>query len=144
MSDGIDYTVITKPFTDFLDDRQLRMRRAAMFTVRQAGRVVRTAARAKAPVLKDKSVQSIHQRRKSGSTAKGPIRGLLKDSIKPSRRLQFSGETWSLKVGPRGPRVHLYANKEEEAAHYMAAGYDAVVAAMPIIAQLAYDKVWRE
>lgn len=145
MADGVSYTMVTKPFTDFLDDRQAKMRRAAMFTVREGGRVAKAAARGAAPVLRDRSAVRVTAWKRGGRAwSNAPVAGLLRSSITPSRRLQTYGDTWSLKVGPRGARVHLYAKKEEARAHFMAAGFAAVEAAMPAIAQRAYDRVWVE
>ena len=58
MADGIEFKMITEPFTAGIADRQKRMPRAAMWAVREAGRAVKITAKAKAPVLADKSVTS--------------------------------------------------------------------------------------
>jgi hypothetical protein len=57
--------------------------------------------------------------------------------------LQTTGESWSLKIGPRGQRVRLYAGKQEARVGFMRDGYVAVQAAMPAIAKASYERVWR-
>lgn len=143
MPDGISFTFDTAPFKAFLSDRDRRMKQAAMYNVRAGGRVVAAVAKAKAPVLKDRTAQTVRAYRKSKGAVNAPVRGLLKASIKPSRRLRYDGVTWSLKVGPRGPRVHLYAAKQEDRTGFMRDAYAAVESQMKIIAQSTYDKVWR-
>lgn len=156
MADSITFKLDAGRFHQAIGDRQRRMPNAARWAVREAGRVTKRAARAKAPVLKDKTVTAAGvargaRFRKAGnigpvpSADTGPVRGLLKASIAPSRRLKQVGDSeFSLKVGPRGPRVHLYAQKEERRAGYMAAAEAAARAEMGRIAQQAFDRVWRE
>jgi len=156
MADGVSFKMVTKPFTDAIGKREALMPGAARGAVRKAGIVVQKAARAKTPVLSDKSVVSAarHKKdwaayKKGGSTGaaptSGPVRGLLRASITPSRRLTQTGKSsFSLKVGPRGPRAHLYAQKEEARAGFMAAGEAAGRSAMAAIAQEAFDQVWKE
>ena len=156
MADGIEFKMLTEPFQAAIKDRQKRMPRAAMYAVREAGRVVKREAKAKAPVLQDRSVvgaaayRRAYKARKQGVQGPirgegGPVRGLLRQSITSSRNLKRLGPSeFSVKVGPRGPRAHLYAKKIEDRAHYMAAGETAGRAALPAIAQKAFDRVWRE
>ena len=146
MPDQISFKMVTKPTRDFLDDRQKKMERAAMYNVRAAGRVVKQVSRAAAPVLADKAAQrhTVYQRAGVWRNSGPPVRGLLKASIASSRRLQKSGGVWSLKVGPRGPRVHLYSKKIENKKPYMAVGYAAAQAQSAAIAQRTYDRVWVE
>lgn len=120
MADGVSFSMITAPFHAAIAERQVKMRRAAMWTVREGGRVVRRAAQADAPVLS----------------------GALRKSIRPGRMRQDGGY-WTLKIGPRGQRVHLYAGKEEERAAYMDAGYRALESSMTAIAEAAYARVWK-
>ena len=148
--------MVTDPFKSFLKERQKRMPRAAMYAVREAGRTVKRAAKAQAPVLADKSVVSAaayrraYRQRAQGAQGPirgegGPVRGLLRQSISSSRRLKQLGPSeFSLKVGPRGPRAHLYAQKIEARAGYMAAGERAGRAVMPAIMKKAADRVWKE
>ena len=156
MADGIDFKMLTEPVTEFLAERRKRMPRAAMYAVREGGREVKKAAKAKTPVLSDKSVvtaaayRRAYKQRKAGVQGPirgegGPVRGLLRQSISSSRRLKQLGPSeFSVVVAPRGPRAHLYAQKIEEQAHYMAAGAAAGEAALGEIAQRAYDRVWKE
>lgn len=156
MADGIEFKVFTEPFKVFVDDRQKRMPRAAMYAVREAGRTVKRTAKAKAPVLSDKSVvtaaayRRAYKQRKAGVQGPiqgegGPVRGLLRQSISSSRQLKQIGKSeFSVTVGPRGPRARLYAKKIEDRAGYMAAGEAAGHAALGPIAQRAFDRVWKE
>lgn len=145
MAEGFTFSMVTTQFKEFMDDRQVRMRRAAMYTVREGGRVCKTAAKVRAPVLKDRSAVRVTAWKRGGSQwSNAPVAGLLRSSIASSRRLKETGDAWTLTVGPRGPRAILYAGKEEVLAHYMAAGYAAVQAAMPAIAKNAFGNVWKE
>lgn len=144
MADGLTFKMVTEPFHKGIVERQVRMRRAAMWTVREGGRVVAREARANAPVLGAGSGAIKYRAWKSsGAGGTGPVAGLLRNSIRPSKRLQASGAGWSLKVGPRGQRVHLYAGKQEERARYMAAGYAAAEEMMLLAGTEAYGRVWR-
>jgi hypothetical protein len=72
------------------------------------------------------------------------VRGLLRASIGPSKNVKvLGGGEFSLKVGPRGERTHLYGGKIEERAHYMAAGERAAQVAMKAIAERAFNRVWK-
>ena len=153
MADGISFKMVTEPFTKGIAERQKRMPRAAMYAVREAGRVAKRTGRANAPVLKDKSRLSHRELQKYGKagfntkaayTGNQPIPGLLKASIGSSKRLKRLGESeFSVKVGPRGQRVHLYAGKQEARAHFMAEAEKAAQAAMPEIARRAFGRVWK-
>jgi hypothetical protein len=150
MADGISFSMVTDGFRKGLDQRQARIPSASMWALRAAGRVTARAAKAAAPVLKDKTVSShrqLQQQRRQGvdvSAAYGrPVPGLLKASIAPSRRLQRVGDGWSLKVGPRGERVHLYSAKIEEQVDYMEQGRIAAEASLKVYAEQAIGRVWR-
>jgi hypothetical protein len=136
--------MVTEPFHATIRQRQARMPRAAMWAVREAGRVTRRAAAAKAPVLKDRSAPTVRQVRRGLATADRPVRGLLRASVKASRAVREGPATYSVKVGPRGARVHLYAGRQEARFGYMRAGEDAGRAAMAAIAAEAFGKVWRD
>lgn len=156
MAEFTDLKVITKPFMDGVTDMQKRTDRATMWAVREAGRVVKRQARKRAPVYNsykfnratgniDKNVGTLTMAQlnkfKRATGYKGSISnnlvisGLLKGSISGSRRLKSvkTGE-YSLKVGPRGQRVHLYSGKAEDRYHYMREGY---AAAAPALAESA-------
>jgi hypothetical protein len=148
MADSLSFKMVTKPFTDFLDFQQKQMRRGAMYSLRETGRVVKREAKSRAPVLSDKSAVSNAQHKrnvKAGvSSGPGPVRGLLKASIGSSRRLKLTGlDSWSLKVGPRGVRVHLYAGKIETQHPYMAPARSAAEAQSAAIAAKTYAKIWK-
>ena len=148
--------MLTEPFDKYMTSRQARMPRAAMYAVREAGRVVKRAAKVKAPVLSDKSVVSAAAYRRAYKARKqgvqgpirgegGPVRGLLRQSISSSRRLKQIGKSdFAVTVAPRGPRAHLYAKKIEDRTHYMDAGAAAGEAALPVLTQRAADRVWKE
>lgn len=147
MPDGVSFRIVTEPFMSGLRQREARMPRAAMWAVREAGRVGKKAARQKAPVLKDSRYSKVSAQRKAGRSVRGsfdePVSGLLRASITPSKNVKRLGGVVSLKVGPRGARVHLYAGKIEEKAGYMAAGEAAAAAALPAIAERSFNKVWK-
>jgi hypothetical protein len=145
MADGISFSMVTEPYMKWSDERQVKMRRAAMWTVREGGRIVKRAARAKAPVLKDRNAVRFAAFKKSahGAYADQPVAGLLKNSIATSRRIHQVGDTYSVKVGPRGQRVHLYAAKAEARTSYMRDGFAAAEALMQAVSEDAYGRVWK-
>ena len=142
MPDGIDFRFDTSGFKRFAADRERRMPRAAMYAVREAGRVTRRAAAAKAPILKDRTAATVRQVKRGEASTDRPVRGLLKASIKASKAVRQGPASYSLKVGPRGERVHLYAGKQEERYGYMRAGEDAGKAMLAVIAQRAFGRAW--
>lgn len=152
MADGISYRMITDKFDFGIRQRQQRMPRAAMWAVREAARIGRRAAQSAAPVLKDPSTLShakLQRYRRAGfNTAAAynrPVPGLLRASIRSAKNVKRLGDSEvSVKFGPRGPRTHLYAGKIEAKAHYMDAGEEAAKAALPVVAQRAFDRVWGE
>jgi hypothetical protein len=153
MADGISFRMITDPFTEGITLRQKKMPRAAMWAVREAGRQVRKAEQAKAPVMKGggpsaKTLSGLNRRK--GFTVKSdaygrPVPGLLRASIASSKNLkQLGASSFSLKVGPRGPRVHLYAQKAEAKHGYVAAGEAVAKDALAAVAAAAFARVWKE
>lgn len=143
MAETISFRMLTGPFNTFLADRERRMNRASMWAVREAGRRARKAAAAQAPVLQDKSAPTVRQVKRGHATTDKPVAGLLKASIKASKAMKLEPGTASIKVGPRGPRVHLYAEKQEKRYGYMAAGEQAAQAELQAIAMEAFERVWR-
>lgn len=154
MPDSIGFKFDTAPFKQFVADRERRMRQAAMYNVREGGRVVKGVAKAKVPVWNDKITahgyltktrgMKLRAYRDGGWQANLPVVGLLRSSIHSAKRLKYDGRTWTLKIGPRGPRAHKYAEKIEHRVPYMADAYAAVSAAMPRISAASYGKVWKE
>ena len=148
-----DIKVLTKPLFDAMADMEKRTDRATMWAVREVGRQMKKEAMRRAPVYKGRSGARVQlkmsQFRKfqkatkyRGSVANSVvISGLLKGSISSSRRLQSvkTGE-YSLKVGPRGQRVHLYAGKAEERQPYMRPAYDEVALKMGEVAAGAWRR----
>ena len=154
MADSADFSVLTKPFMDGIEDMKKRTDRATMWAVREVGRQLKKEARARAPVYKGRSGARVQfknaaqfRRFQKATGYRGSIAGsvvvpgLLKNSISSSRRLVSirTGE-YSLKLGPRGERVHLYAGKVEAKQPYMKPAYDNVSAKMGTIAAGAWGK----
>lgn len=158
MADHISFDMVTKPFDDGLAYQQKTMRRAAMYSLRETGRVVAREAKSRAPVLSDKSATTVAQMRRDikfrnagqigpvrGGKGSGPLRGLLKASIRPSRQLKPAGlEAWKFTVGPRGARVHLYAGKIERSQPFMAPARAAAEVQATAIAWKVYYRVWKK
>jgi hypothetical protein len=144
MPDSVDFKLLAEPFKRFVDDRSRRMDRAAMWALRSAAREGVRAARRATPVLKQQGVEShrqLQRRRRQGHD----VPGLLRASIRPSRNIKHIGpHAYEMTFGPRGARVHLYAEKIERKAGYMAQGYAAAEAAIEVNAIQAIAKVWRE
>lgn len=152
MADSIGFNMLIDPLVAAITSRQVRMPRAAMWSVREAGRVAKKAAQQKAPVLAGGYVshKTLQRQRRSGYNVSAsyqgnrPIPGLLKASITPSKNVKQVGVAVTLKVGPRGQRVHLYAGKIEQRVPYMEAGYQAAQAALPALSAQAFNRVWKE
>lgn len=154
MADGFSFSILTKPTTDAFSTINRKVDRSSMWAVREAGRLVKTTAKAKAPVYKGGvKVSAVKRARRAGLTLSGEqlrkgqtvegnqvVSGLLRDSIASSKRLKQQGDTYSVVVGPRGPRVHLYASKIEARTHFMSAAYATVVAAARDIHERAWAK----
>jgi hypothetical protein len=152
-----DWKVITQPFYDAVKAMEARTDRATMWALREVGRQVKKESMKRAPVYKPPQGGSsgarvnlkMSQFRKfqkatkyRGSIASSVvISGLLRGSISSSRKLQSvkTGE-YSLKVGPRGQRVHLYAGKAEARTPYMRPAYDVVVPTMGKVAGDAWAR----
>jgi hypothetical protein len=155
--DEIIFKVTAGPALEAIKNREARMKRAALYSLRATGRVAKTEARRHAPVLKDPTgsyakagaYKRAWAARKAGAAGPiagegGPIVGLLKQSISSSRRIKtIGGMEFSLKVGPRGPRAHLYAAKEEVLSPYMRYGHEAATAGAAAIWASTVSKVWR-
>jgi hypothetical protein len=149
-----DLKVITKPFTDGVTDLKKRTDRATMWALREVGRQLKKEARKRAPVYQGRSGARVQFKNYAqfrrfqkttgykGSMANSVVvPGLLKNSISSSRRLKSvkTGE-YSLKLGPRGQRTHLYAGKVEARAGYMRQAYDEVAPTMGATAAAAWGK----
>jgi hypothetical protein len=113
--------------------------RATMWTVREAGRKVKSAARRKAPVYKGPP-RTVN----AGGTPVPLVPGALKSSIASSKRLRRDGAAVSVKVGPRGGLVHLYAPAQEARYGFMAAGLAAATAAAATAAEKAWGRAVRK
>jgi hypothetical protein len=102
--------------------------RASMYALRQTGRVVKQEARKRARVY-------------TGPPRKDVEKGALKRGISSSKRLRREPDgTRSLTVGPRGPRVHLYAQKIERLDPFMTEAYAIAVARARGIHELALER----
>jgi hypothetical protein len=155
VADGlVELKVVTQPFVDGVTDLKKRTDRATMWALREVGRQVKREAKKRAPVYRGRSGARVQfknyaQFRRFQKTTgyKGSIAnsvvvpGLLKNSISSSRRLQSvkTGE-YSLKVGPRGQRTHLYAPKMEGRDRFMRDAYGAVTPTMGATAAKAWGK----
>ena len=140
-TDGISFSLFTKPFTDMTVEANKVTDKATMFALRSTGRFIQRAAKAKAPVYHGPDPRA---QAESGN---------LKKSIRNSKRLVKLGTgSYSMKVGPFGTKkagtaivrhgtkgalsnrkdgsstkgqvrgVQLYRGKMEEKYGYMAAG----------------------
>lgn len=158
MAEMFDFHAVIEPTLKEMEARTKATDRGSMYVVREAGRVAKRAARKAAPVYGGKGVniRDVKKARKAGVNLAGAklgkrervegnqiVVGLLRDSIGSSRRLVKVGGTYVNKVGPRGPRVHLYARKIEVQSGYMKAAYEAVARQMPQIAEKALTKATR-
>lgn len=152
MADLLEFKVFTQPFVDGVNQMNRRVDKATMWAVREVARQVKREGRKQAPVYKGQSgarvqFKNFAQFRRFQKTTgyKGSVGnavvvpGLLKNSISSSRRLQSvkTGE-YSVKVGPRGQRVHLYASKQEDRRGYMRGAYEQVVPTMGATAAKAW------
>lgn len=102
-----------KEFEKSLADTAKRADKAAMWAIRESGRNLGRAARKRVRVY-------------SGNDA-SVERGLLKKNIHSDKRMTHVGDSWSLKVGPRGP-ANAYAAKIEAIDPYMRPAYEETVA----------------
>lgn len=123
------------PAKDALAERNRNVDRACMWAIRECGRKVKQRAKKRARVYGGSDgvrISAVKKARKAGVNLLGDklgkgetvegnqvVKGLLRDSISSSRRIDNFGGTMSIKVAPRGPRVYLYAKKIEALDHYM-------------------------
>jgi hypothetical protein len=109
-----------------------RADRGAMWAIREAGRRVKREAKREAPVYHGEPDGDIDPR---------VIKGAYKKSIRSSKNLKRHGVgDYSLKVGPRGEKVHLYAEKVEEQYHPMTKGYERVLPQIRAIHERAWSR----
>lgn len=161
MDDGLSFSMDTTKFMRWADTAEVKLRVAAQLNVKAAAKITTAVARDRAPVLKDKTAITLRQWNRAtkisaGTPSRGgnwqptvgagsrPVAGLLKASIKASRRVTEVGGYYQMVVVPRGNRVHLYSKKMEAKYGYMRAGYQAAATAMPAIALVSYTKAWDE
>jgi hypothetical protein len=132
MADGFSASMTGIPqLKAALDAKQARMEKGALWALRQTGRIAATAAKLDAPVYKGSGAltQKAFRADRKGAGINTPIKGLLRAQIKPSRRITSAAGVMYMSVGPRGPRVRLYASKVEAQKPYMEAGRAAAEAA---------------
>lgn len=134
MPDYRPFRIATGGVTRDLRAIEKNVDRAGMYVVRDAGRRVKRAARRRVPVYTGRPRQV-----KSADRTIPLVPGELKDSIASSKRIQRGprGER-VIRVGPRGPHVHLYAAKQEERTHFMAEALAEVAPMVPKIAERAW------
>lgn len=146
MADSFAVRVIAQPMFDAVADHKKRVDRASMWAIRETGRLVKSTAKRQTPVYRAAGVtkiSAIRKTKKAGGDVSYDqvISGLLRSSIASARRLTPQlGGGYSVKVGPRGGRVHLYAAKIEAQAAYMRAGHVAAVGRMGEIHAKAWAK----
>lgn len=140
MSISAQFRVSTKATRLALANIDRNVDRASMWSVREAGRIVKREAMAKAPVWKGKGVTRKQLRNGPNVVnSNAPVKGLLKASIKSRKRLKkLAPGSYENAVAPRGPRVRLYSGKAEARHGFMAASQSAATARMPAIAAKAY------
>jgi hypothetical protein len=120
--------------------------RATMWALREVGRKVKQASKKRAPVYQGPRTTALvttGPKTPTGKRAYGKrvdvVKGELKRSIGSSRRFTKHGpHEYSLRVGPRGGHVHLYAAKQEARNHFMRDAYEQVA---PQIREL-HAKAW--
>lgn len=117
-------TMVTKPTTDALARLQRDVQSANVKAVRAAGLALAAEARRRAPVYQ--------------GPRKDVPKGALRRGIKAGKVRRLANSAASVKVGPRGARVHLYAGKIEELEPYMRTSYTEVASALAVIAGKAY------
>lgn len=110
--------------------------RATMWALRTCGRTIKSAARKGAPVYQGPPRDWWLKKARMGPV----IKGELKKSIAPSRRLKRVAGAYQLAVGPRGGHVHIYAAKQEKHHAYMGPAVQVGAAAMPAIAEGAWAR----
>lgn len=129
------------------DDIGRSTERATMYAVREAGRFVKTVGRREAPVYKGRAGVSRKQASagRLAVNANAPVKGLLRSSISSGKSLHRSGVgTYSVRVAPRGERVHLYSQKIEASAHFMAKAHAAVGPELGAIAARSWARAHRK
>ena len=123
MVDGISFRFDSKSFHREMVRIDREVNRATMYTVRAAGRTVKSAAKRKTPVYKGDRPEV--------------VRGLLKGSIHSDKRLTKIPGGYMVTVAPRGA-ARRYASKIEEQVPFMEAGLNAARDRIGVIA----DKAW--
>ena len=135
MADGFQFSMSGIPgLKAGLDARSAKMERGAMWALRETGRVAARAAKAVTPVYKGPGLtQKAFKADRKAAGINAPVRGLLRASIKPSRRVTSAGGAMYLRVAPRGLRVQIYRGKIEGQVPYMEVGRAAAMAAAPAV-----------
>lgn len=144
MADHLSMRMVTAPLTHDMRAMTKRTDRATMWALREVGRRVKREARKNAPVYQGPA------RTAKVNTASGYgksveiVPGLLKNSIKSSRRLkQRRPHEYSIAVGPRGGHVHLYAAKQEARTPFMKPAYEAAVRDARELHEKAWNRAMR-
>jgi hypothetical protein len=148
VADRFSASFLTAAFERELRAKAASVARAAQWALRDAGRATQRAARRKVRVYKGPGAVSVASARKvwksGGTVARSEVvAGLLRDSVRPSRRIIRAGPVLILRVGPRGPRAHLYAAKIDAEDHFMDAGREAGEARLGLAMVEALGRVWR-
>lgn len=147
------FSVLSRPTIDALKALDKQIDDASKQAVSDAGKQVQRTARALAPVYGGKhaaTLRAVKKARRAGVTLSGAklrkgqlvegskvVAGLLRDGI-TSGRARNTGDGWAVKILPRGPRVHLYAGKEEQREGFMAKAFDVT---LPLVRGI-HEKAW--
>ena len=126
MADGISYRLISSPTLEAMKKIEREIQRANVAAVRAAGRELQKEARSNAPVYE--------------GDRKDVPKGRLKKGIKAGRVKKIGATSASVKVGPRGQIVHLYAGTIEAQQPYMSVSYRDAAERLVSISAAAYTK----
>jgi hypothetical protein len=137
MRDGVSFHMVLEPALRDMREMQRRTDRATMQGLRAVARKVGQEARRRAPVYAGPA-RIVNY----GDGHSGPmVPGELKRSIRSSRRLVRHGPgDYSLKVGPRGGHVHLYAAKQGALTPFMHPAYEVAKASAEAIHAKAWER----
>lgn len=117
-----------------LDDITRRSNRAAMWSVREVGRLFKRTAAKAAPVY-----QGPAKTIRVNGESRPVVKGELKRSIRSSKNLRRHGDgDYSVVAGPRGDHVRLYAQKQERRRPFIRPAYEAALSQ----ARQIHDRAW--
>jgi hypothetical protein len=115
-----------------LKDIDRRMDKATMWALRETGRVVKRTASRGAPRYRGPARKVTY-----GGNTMDLQPGMLRKSIRSSKRLKKFGDTWAMSVGPRG-YSRFYAKRMNERHRFMESGMAAGIASH----RSNYERAW--